>query len=166
MSLTRPPARPASRVRAPRYGVLIGIVFGVCVVLMTLSISAEIVFGYVGTGPQPRSLVEQLGGVVGFGTGGLLLSLLAARLLGADPARSRVGAIVLAVLAVPAVAFFWCGLPGMLGATAAHLAGLTRGRTPAVGAPRAFGVVGLVLAVLNPVVNLSALSLSWLGSLL
>jgi hypothetical protein len=164
MTLTEP-AAPATTRRAPRYGVLIGLVYLVCVVLMSVSITAEILFGYVGTGPQPRSLVEQLGGVVGFGTGGLVVSLLAARFLGADPARSRIGAIVLAVLAVPAIAFFWCGLPAMLGATAAYLAGVTAGRTPHSGAPRVFGTVGLVLAVLNPVVNFLALSISWLSDL-
>lgn len=157
---------PTTTRRVPRYGVLMAVVYGICVVMMTLSITAEIVFGYVGTGPQPRSLVEQLGGVVGFGTGGLAVSLVAARLLGSHPARARIGAIVLAVLAVPAIAFFWCGLPAMLGATAAYLAGVTRGRTPQTGAPRAFGTVGLVLAVLNPVVNFLAVSLSWLGEVL
>lgn len=165
MTTTAPPAPTATR-RVPRYGVLMAVIFGICVVMMSVSITAEILFGYVGTGPQPRSLVEQLGGVVGFGTGGLVVSLLAARFLGADPARSRVGAIVLAVLAVPAIAFFWCGLPAMLGATAAFLAGVTGGRTPHAGAPRAFGTVGLVLAILNPVVNFLAVSLSWLSDLI
>lgn len=50
----------------------------------------------------------------------------------------------------------------MLGATAAHLAGLTRGRASERGLARAFGLVGLVLAVINPVVNFLAVSVSWL----
>lgn len=150
--------------RVPTYPVLIGIVYAICVVFMSMSILVEMQIGYVGQGEQPRTLGEQLVGVVGFGTGGLVLCLLAARFLSTDPSRAKIGAIVLGILTIPALAFFWCGMPGLVGATAAYLAGLTRGATPLAGAPRVFGIVGLLFAVLNPVVNFLAVTISWILS--
>jgi hypothetical protein len=158
-------AAPRTASRIPGYPVLIATIFGICVVGMSLSITAEIVFGYVGEGDQPRSLEEQLAGVVGFGTAGLLVSLLSVRFLSGSESRARVGAIVLGALSVPALAFFWCGMPALLGAAAARLAGLTRGTTPLGGAARVFGLVGLVLAVLNPTANFLAVTISWLSSI-
>jgi hypothetical protein len=63
------------------------------------------------------------------------------------------------------LAFFWCGMPGMFGATAAYLAGLTRGRTPQTGAVRAIGIVGLVFAIVNPILHLVLISGSWIADL-
>ena len=73
--------------------------------------------------------------------------------------------MALGALSVPALAFFWCGMPALLGAAAARLAGLTADGSPRGGAARVFGLVGLVLAVLNPTVNFLAVSLSWLSSI-
>lgn len=152
---------PASRI--PSYPRLIAIVYGVCVAGMSCSIIAEMIFGYTGSGDQPRSLGEQLAGVIGFGTAGLVVSVLAVRTLG-TPNRRSIGAIVFGVLAVPALAFFWCGMPGMMGAAAAALAGLTREREPLAGTPRIFGLIGLVFAIANPVVNTLGVTISWLAS--
>ncbi len=155
---------PALTTRVPSYAVLLGTVYVVNVLVMSLSITAEMALGYVGSGDQPRSLGEQLAGVLGFGTLGLVVSLLGARHLGGR--RARAGAVGFGVLCVPALAFFWCGLPGLLGATAAHLAGLTRGGEPLGGTARTCGVVGLVLAVANPLLTAVLVGGSWASELL
>lgn len=155
----------ATRTWVPTYKVLVGIAYAVCVIAMSVSIVAEMQTGYVGSGEQPRSLEEQLVGVLGFGTLGLALSAGAVWLFGTKLHRASLGAIVMGVLAVPALAFFWCGMPALLGAAAAHLAGLTRDGRPVAGAPRLFGMVGLVFAVLNPIANFTAVSVSWLLSI-
>jgi hypothetical protein len=164
---TTPPAaptrQPAVRRQAPTYAVLVGTVFAICVVAMTISILVEIQMGYIGQGEQPRSLTEQLAGVVGFGTLAFVLSVLPARVLARDARRARIGSVVYAVLAVVSLPFFWCGMPGMFGATAAHLAGLTADGPPASGG-RAIGLLGLVLAVVNPTITFLGLSISWIAS--
>lgn len=156
-------ARPeaASTTRVPSFPVLVGLAYGICVVGMSVSILAEMAFGYTGSGDQPRSLVEQLAGVLGFGTLGLALSLSAVRVLRSEQ-QCRIGAIALGALAVPALAFFWCGMPALLGAASAALAGLTRGRQPMPGPARLFGLIGLAFAIINPVANFLAVTISWL----
>ncbi len=128
---------------------------------MSLSIVAEMAFGYTDSGDQPRSLGQQLAGVLGFGTLGLLVSVATVARLTSRRQR-RVGAMVIGVLTVPSLALFWCGMPALLGAAAAALAGLTRGRTPLDGAARVFGLVGLAFAVINPIANGLAVTISWL----
>ena len=145
----------------PSYPRLIAVIYGITVIGMSASITAEMIVGYTGSGDQPRSLGEQLAGVLGFGTASLLLSLLAVRRLTSRRRRS-VGAVAFGLLTVPALAFFWCGMPAMMGATAAALAGLTGGREPLPGPPRVFGLVGLVFAIANPVVNTLGVTISWL----
>lgn len=157
-------SQPTSRI--PAFRTLLAIVYGVCVVAMALSVTAEIAFGYTGSGDQPRSLGEQLVGIVGFGTASLLISLVGARSLSVSSERARSGAVLFGILSIPALAFFWCGMPGMFGATAAHLAGLTRDGEPLSGPPRVFGVVGLVFAIVNPIVHVVLVGGSWLGELL
>jgi hypothetical protein len=68
--------------------------------------------------------------------------------LSRDPARAKVGAIVLGALALVTVPFFWSGAPAVLGASAAWLAGLTKGGRPLGGVARGFGIIGFVVAVL------------------
>jgi hypothetical protein len=65
--------------------------------------------------------------------------------------RGKVGAIVLGALSVLAIPVFWAGGPAIFGGLAAWLGGLTRDGHPHTGAARAFGIVGLVAAVLNVV---------------
>jgi hypothetical protein len=65
--------------------------------------------------------------------------------------RSKVGAIALGALAVLSIPIYWAGGPAIFGGLAAWLGGLTKDGQPQTGAPRAFGIVGLVAAVLNVV---------------
>jgi hypothetical protein len=65
--------------------------------------------------------------------------------------RSKVGAIALGALSVLSIPIFWAGAPAIFGGLAAWLGGLTRNGHPHTGAARAFGIVGLVVAVLNVV---------------
>ncbi len=151
----------ARRGIVPAYPVLLGIVFVVCTVGMALNLVAAIATDVVDEGP--RTLQEQLVGVIGFGLGGLLVSLLGAWWFSRTDGRATVGAIVFGVLAVPTIILFFSGTPGMFGATAAFLAGLTRGRRPSDGAPRVFGVVGLVIAILNVLITVAGVSIAWIG---
>ena len=154
--------RPTSRV--PAYRTLIGTVYAICVGLMCLSVLAEIALDHESDGP--RGFGDQLIGLLGFGTAALVISVLGARQLRATPERARAGAVVFGLLCVPALAFFWCGMPGMFGATAASLAGLTRDGRPLTGLARGFGLVGLVLAILNPILHVVLIGGSWIAEVL
>ncbi|WP_431842324.1 hypothetical protein [Calidifontibacter indicus] len=157
--MTQPPTTRRRGV-IPAYPVALGIVFAICTVGMALNLIAAIATDVVDTGP--RTLSEQLAGVIGFGIGGLTISLLGAWWFSRTEARAKVGAIVFGALAVPTIILFFSGTPGMFGATAAFLAGLTRGRTAATGAPRVFGIVGLVFAILNVLVTVAGVSIAWI----
>jgi hypothetical protein len=63
--------------------------------------------------------------------------------------RSKVGAIALGALSVLSIPIFWASGPAIFGGLAAWLGGLTKDGHPQTGAARAFGIVGLVAAVLN-----------------
>ncbi len=65
--------------------------------------------------------------------------------------RSKVGAIALGALSVLSIPVFWAGGAAIFGGLAAWLGGLTKDGQPHTGAARAFGIVGLVVAVLNVV---------------
>ena len=77
--------------------------------------------------------------------------------------RSKVGAITLGALSVLSIPIFWAGGPAIFGGLAAWLGGLTKDGQPHTGAARAFGIVGLVAAVLN-VVAILVLTLGNLAS--
>ncbi len=77
----------ARRSRVPAYPVLVGALYAVCVLGMSVSILAEMAFGYTGSGDAPRSLGEQLAGVLGFGTLALVVSVFALRLLRSERHR-------------------------------------------------------------------------------
>jgi hypothetical protein len=68
--------------------------------------------------------------------------------LAKNPAKARIGAIVLGALALVSAPLFWSGAPAAFGASAAWLAGLTKGAQPQTGVARAFGIIGFVVAVL------------------
>lgn len=144
----------------PTYPVVLGIVFAICTIGMSLNLLAAIATDVVDDGP--RTLEEQLAGVIGFGLGALAVAVLGAWWFSRSQERSNVGAIVFGVLCVPTLILFFSGAPGMFGATAAFLAGLTRGRTPTSGAPRLFGIVGLVIAILNVAVAVLGIGVAWL----
>ncbi len=157
--MSHPLATTRQRGVVPAYPVVLGIVFAICTVGMALNLVVAIATGVVDEGP--RTLQQQLAGVIGFGIGGLAISLLGAWWFSRTEARAKAGAIVFGALAVPTVILFFSGTPGMLGATAAFLAGLTHGRTPTSGAPRVFGIVGLVFAILNVLIVVAGVSIAW-----
>lgn len=159
--MTQSPAATHRRGAVPAYPVLLGIVFAICTVGMALNLMAAIATDVVDEGP--RTLQEQLAGVIGFGLSGLAVSALGAWWFSRSEARSKIGAIIFGVLAVPTIILFFSGAPGMFGATAAFLAGLTRGRTPGTGAPRVFGIVGLVIAILNILIAVAGVSIAWIA---
>jgi hypothetical protein len=84
----------------------------------------------------------------------LIIALGIAVPLSRDPGRARIGAIVLGVLMVLTVPVFWSGAPAIFGACAAWLGGLARGSYPQTGAARAFGIIGIVVVVLEIVATL------------
>lgn len=97
----------------------------------------------------PEGPIASIQGVAVVGTVGLVLALAIAIPLSRDPQRAKVGAIVLGSLAVITLPLFWSGAPAAFGACAAWLGGLTRGSHPQTGAARGFGVVGLVIVILE-----------------
>ena len=102
----------------------------------------------------PSGAIESIQSVAVVGGIGFVLALAIAIPLSRDPQRARTGAIVLGVLAILTLPVFWSGAPATLGACAAWLAGLARGSHPQVGAARAFGIVGIVIAVLDIVATM------------
>jgi hypothetical protein len=75
---------------------------------------------------------------------------------------SKVAAITLGALSVLSIPIFWASGPAIFGSLAAWLGGLTKDGHPHTGAARAFGIVGLVAAVLN-VIAILVLTLGYLA---
>jgi hypothetical protein len=98
---------------------------------------------------RPEGPVESIASISVVGVISLAVALAIALPLVGKPARARVGAIVLGALALLSVPSFWSGAPAVLGASAAWLAGLTKGGRPSSGVARAFGIIGFVVAVLG-----------------
>lgn len=103
----------------------------------------------------PDGPIATIKGVALVGGLGLVLALAIAVPLSRDAQRAKVGAIVLGVLAVLTLPVFWSGAPATLGACAAWLGGLASGSHPQTGAARGFGVVGLVIVVLEIVATVA-----------
>ena len=97
----------------------------------------------------PQGPIESIQSVAVVGGIGLVLALAIAIPLSRDPHRAKVGAIVLGILAIITLPVFWSGAPAALGASAAWLGGLARGSYPQSGAARGFGIVGIVIAILE-----------------
>lgn len=97
-----------------------------------------------GAGGRPPE--EQLPVVIVIGTVGLLAALGVGRWLNGD--RAPRGAVVLGVMAILSLPVFFSGAPASLGAMAAVRAGFARGGSPTQGAPRGFGIAGIVIVVL------------------
>lgn len=150
----------ARRSAVPTYPVLMATVVAICTVGMALNLVAAIAADKVDDGP--RTLHQQLAGVIGFGLGALALATIGAWWFSRNEDRSRLGAVVFGLLCVPTLVLFFSGAPGMFGATSAYLAGLTRDRSPAAGVPRVFGVVGLTFAILNVLVAVLGIAVAWL----
>ncbi len=99
----------------------------------------------------PEGPIASIESVAVVGGIGLLVALAVALPLVKSAAKAKVGAIVLGALALLSLPVFWSGAPAVLGASAAWLAGLTKGGHPQTGAARAFGIIGFVIAVLEVV---------------
>jgi hypothetical protein len=101
---------------------------------------------------RPEGPIESIQSIAVVGVISLIVALAVALPLVNRPAKARIGAIVLGALALVSLPFFWSGAPAVLGASAAWLAGLTKGGRPQSGAARAFGIIGFVIAILGVVV--------------
>lgn len=143
MSLTTPATRP---VTLPSAAVLLGGFYAVGVLGSIAWFAGLIAFDdqdpHADDGP-----IESLITIGVMGTAALVLSVGIGMLLVSSPARAKVGAIAFGVLTILSVIIFWSAAPAIFGATAAWLAGLTKGGRPLGGAARVMGLVGLFLAV-------------------
>jgi hypothetical protein len=147
------PSTGTSRsISLPSAPVLVGSVYGICVLGLVAVFVGEILFSdkdpHRSQGP-----VNSIIGVGMFGTAALVIGVGLALLLVRTPDRARAGAIILGALSVLTLPVFWSGAPAVLGACAAWLAGLTRGGRPLGGAARTAGIVGAFVALLNIVVT-------------
>jgi hypothetical protein len=93
--------------------------------------------------------VESIISIGVVGGAALVIALGVSALLVGSPERARIGAVVFGALSVLTMIVFWSGAPGLFGAAAAWLAGLTRGGRPLGGAARIAGIVGVFVAVLD-----------------
>jgi len=102
----------------------------------------------------PLRMMMEVGSV---GLAALALGVIPGLFLARRPTSSKVGAIVYGALSIISLVFFWSGAPGIFGAVAAWLGGLTRGRARTSGAARIFAIIGLCIAVLNCVTTIGGL---------
>jgi len=139
-------------VTLPSAPVLIGAVYAVCVLGLLAIFTGAIVFTdvdpYKSEGPIDSIISVGLIGTLALAIG-VGLSLWLVR----TPERAAVGAVVLGTLSVLSLVVFWSGAPGVFGACAAWLGGLTRGSRPLGGAARVAGIVGAFIAGLNIVLT-------------
>jgi len=147
------PTLATRSISLPSARVLVGGVYAVCVLGVIAVFVGEIVFTdkdpYRSEGPIESMITVGL-----IGTAALALGVGTTLLLRRMPERAKVGAVLLGALSVlTIVVAFWSGAPGVLGACAAWLAGLTRGGRPLGGAARAAGIVGAFIALLNVVLT-------------
>jgi hypothetical protein len=143
-------------VSLPSARVLVGTVYAVCVLGLIAVFVGDIVF----TDKDPHRSegpIESMIGVGLFGTAALVIGVGIGLWLVRTPERAKVGAILLGALSVLTLVVFWSGAPGVLGACAAWLAGLTRGGRPLSGAARVAGIVGAFIALLNVVITVGGM---------
>jgi hypothetical protein len=134
-------------------------VIGACIVLPFVAFLGDIVFTdkdpYRDEGPVDSFIsIGLVGGIA------LVLALGIGAVLVRNPERARIGAVVFGALSVLTVIVFWSGAPGLFGAAAAWLAGLTRGGRPLGGAARVAGIVGAFIAVLDILLTVGGIALS------
>jgi len=146
-------------VQLPSARVLFGAVIVACILLPFAVFLGEILFTdkdpYRNEGP-----VDSFISIAVVGGAALVIALGVSALLVRSPERARVGAVVFGALSVLTVVVFWSGAPGLFGAAAAWLAGLTRGGRPLGGAARVAGIVGAFVAVLNILLAVGGIVLS------
>jgi hypothetical protein len=134
----------------PSAPVLIGGVYAICVLGLIAVFLGEIAF--TDTDPhRSEGPIDSIVGVGTFGTAALLIGVALTVWLARTPERAKVGALLLGALSLLTLVVFWSGAPGVFGACAASLAGLTRGARPLGGAARVAGIVGAFVALLNVV---------------
>jgi hypothetical protein len=137
----------------PSAPVLVGSVYALCVLGLIAIFLGEIAFSdqdpHRSEGP-----IESIIAIGTFGTAALVVGVGIAASLVRTPDRARVGALLLGALSVITLPVFWSGAPGVFGACAVWVAGLTRGGRPLGGAARVAGIVGAFVAVLNVVLTL------------
>ena len=111
--------------------------------------AADFVINQTGDDPyRAEGPVDSIKGIALFGGMALVVALAIALPLHRDPARARIGAMVLGSLALLTLPFFWSGAPAVFGASAAWMAGLTKDAEPQTGVARGFGIVGLVVTAI------------------
>jgi hypothetical protein len=148
-------------VQLPSAPALISAVLGVCVLLPLAIFVGEILF--TDHDPhEPEGAIDSIVSISVVAGAALVLAVGIGALLVRSPERARIGAVVLAALSVLTVIVFWSGAPGLFGASAAWLAGLTRGGRPLGGAARVAGIVGAFVAALNLLLTLGGIALSWI----
>ena len=98
---------------------------------------------------SPTGPIASIKTVAAVGGVGLLLALAIAIPMSRDSQRARIGAVVLGVLAIVSLPVFWSGAPASLGAAAAWLGGFAKGSHPQTGIARGFGLVGIVIVILE-----------------
>jgi hypothetical protein len=150
-------------VQLPSARVLIGGVYGVCVLGMIALFTGEIVF----TDKDPHRTEGPVTSIIAisiFGTAALVIGVGLLLWLVRTPELAKVGSFLLLALAVVTVVFFWSGAPGIFGACAAACAGLTRGGRPLPGGARVAGIVGAFFALLNVVLTIGGVLLTPLTS--
>ena len=153
---TSPDAGVTARRHLPPAPIFIGLVY------VLASLSSVVFMGVVvlagldpGGDDSPRQMMMEIGS---FGLAALLLGVIPGAFLARSTASSKVGAIVYGALSIITLVFFWSGAPAVLGAVAAWLGGLTRGRPRSTGAARIFAIVGLCIAILNCVTTVGGLT--------
>lgn len=159
--MTTQSTTPATRrtVQLPSAAVLFGAVIVACIVIPMVVFIGDIVL----TDNDPYRAQGPVDSIISIGVVGgaaLLISLGVSALLVRNPERARIGAVVLGALSVLTVVVFWSGAPGLFGAGAAYLAGLTRGGRPLGGAARVAGIIGAFVAVLNILLSVAGMILS------
>lgn len=146
-------------VQLPSARVLFGAVIVACILLPFGAFLGDILFTdndpYRDEGP-----VDSFISIAIVGGAALVIAIGVSALLVRNPERARVGAVVFGALSVLTVVVFWSGAPGLFGAAAAWLAGLTRGGRPLGGAARVAGIVGAFVAVLNILLAVGGILLS------
>jgi hypothetical protein len=146
-------------VELPSARVLVGLVYGVCVLGLVAGFAVSILVSdedpYRSTGP-----IESIIAISVVGTTALVVGVGVALRMVRTPERARVGAFVLVGLAVLTIIFFWSGAPGIFGACAAWCAGLTKGARPLGGSARVAGIVGAFIAMLNVLLTIGGVLLS------
>ena len=137
--------------RIPSAPVVISTVYAFCVVVPLMYLTLVVVLGLDPNGPD--TALQEILAVGLVGTTALAIGVLPGLYLAKSDSSSRIGAIVYGALSLLTIVLFWSGAPGVFGAVAAWLGGLTRGRTPYRGAPRVFAIIGLCIAILNATVS-------------